>query len=442
MSALKKYLGRYAEPESLELDSFPGGFSNGLVVPMYDEAPCALDQFVKHLNAHNNLLVIVVINRPPSDINTDWATELLGHPFLLKNSMIWQSSSEELTLHTSDNGGLLIVDRCLKGSPIPIDQGVGLARKIGADILCQLITQRKVSSPWIFNTDADASLPDNYFQLENHLKQRPGPTQSIAAIIFPFQHIFVDDTPKLPTLLYEFSLYYYVTGLQWAESPYAYHTIGSTICIDYLHYAKVRGFPKRSAAEDFYLLNKLAKTGRIESLLTPVIQLQARESTRAPFGTGQAVISLAENEDPLSMPLYHPQCFHTLKFFLELMNHLIVKRSELLVVASNLAVNNGHSIDLDLIARIAQKFRLQDAIDHCFEHGKTEKTRKQQITHWFDGFKTLKFIHYLRDNGLPSIEFRHWLQHRDEYSPPHNPVLAKLAAHIYEEEKKQSTLSR
>ncbi|MEH6559284.1 MAG: hypothetical protein V7459_15140 [Oceanicoccus sp.] len=442
MSALRKYLDQYAEPESLKLDGFPGEFSNGLVVPMYDEAPCALDQFVKHLNAHDRLLVIVVINRPPADINTGWATKLLAHPFLLQNPMIWQSSSEDLTLYATGNSALLIVDRCLKGTPIPTDQGVGLARKIGADILCQLITQRKVSSPWIFNTDADASLPDNYFQLENHLKQLPHHTQSIAAITFPFQHIFVDDTPKLPTLLYEFSLYYYVAGLQWAESPYAYHTIGSTICVDYLHYAKVRGFPKRSAAEDFYLLNKLAKTGRIESLFTPVIQLQARESTRAPFGTGQAVISLAENDDLLSMPLYHPQCFHYLKFFLELMNHLIVRRSEIIIAATHLAVNNNYSIDLDLIARIAQQFRLQDAVNHCFEHGKTEKTRRQQMAHWFDGFRTLKFIHYLRDNGLSPIEFRHWLQRSDEYSPPYNPVLANLAAQICEEQKKQSTLSR
>jgi|TARA_B110000908_G_scaffold7644_1_gene9492 hypothetical protein len=440
MSALEKYLDQYAEPESLKLRGFPTGFSHGLVVPMYDEAPCALDPLIKYIDTINNLLIIVVINRPPSDTNATWAVELLAHPFLLNNPLTWQSSCEGLALYSSDTGGLLIVDRCVKGAPIPIEQGVGLARKIGADILCSLINQRKVTSPWIYNTDADALLPDDYFQQTNHLKQIPKYSQPRAALIFPFRHIFVDDTPKLPTLLYEFSLHYYVAGLHSATSPYAYHTVGSTICVDYLHYAKVRGFPKRSGAEDFYLLNKLAKTGRIDSLISPIIQLQARESIRAPFGTGRAVINLAESADLLSMPLYNPQCFHYLKFFIELTHLLTQKPDSLLGVASNLTTRHDYAIDIELIVRIAQQFRLQEAVDHCFKHGKTHKTRQRQMTHWFDGFRTLKFIHYLRDNGLPSTDFRYWLEHSDKHNPPYNAVLAMLADRISEEDNDNNLL--
>ena len=47
--------------------------------------------------------------------------------------------------------------------------------------------------------------------------------------------------------------------MKYARSPYAFHTIGSTMAVSANHYAKVRGFPKREAGEDFYLLNKLAK---------------------------------------------------------------------------------------------------------------------------------------------------------------------------------------
>ena len=430
MPALDKYLDRYAEPESQQLAGFPSGFADGLVVPMYKEALFALDRFVDYLDQHDDLLIIIVINRPTTDTDTGWASKLLNHPFLLQHPSGWQTPDQVLCLHTAGKGGLLVVDRCIKGSPIATDQGVGLARKIGADILCQLIHQGKVLSPWISNTDADAILPHNYFQHTSHLQLNQAENKPTAARVFPFQHIFIDETPRLPTMLYEFSLHYYVAGLQWAGSPYAYHTIGSTLCVDYLHYARVRGFPKRSGAEDFYLLNKLAKTGRIESLTSPTIDLQARESTRAPFGTGQAVISLAEQQDLLSMPLYHPSCFLYLKFFLELIAQLTARKSNMLIVAGALADSSYNSIDIRLIDAIADKFQLQNALDHCFKHGKTEQTRLQQMTHWFDGFKTLKFIHYLRDHTLSSIEFRDWPKHCDEQHAPYNHTLAVLAAQI------------
>ncbi len=70
----------------------------------------------------------------------------------------------------------------------------------------------------------------------------------------------------LATQLYELSLRYYVAGMKFARSPYAFHTIGSSMAVSPVHYARVRGFPKREAGEDFYLLNKLAKLGSVLEL--------------------------------------------------------------------------------------------------------------------------------------------------------------------------------
>ena len=82
--------------------------------------------------------------------------------------------------------------------------------------------------------------------------------------------------------LYEYSLRYYVAGLTYAQSPYAFHTIGSTMAVNAEHYASVRGFPRREAGEDFYLLNKLAKVGSVHTL-------EENNAMRSDRDYGQAV---------------------------------------------------------------------------------------------------------------------------------------------------------
>ena len=81
-------------------------------------------------------------------------------------------------------------------------------------------------------------------------------------------------------------------------------------------YAAVRGFPKRSAAEDFYLLNKIRKVGLVHSLNAQPIQLTMRASKRVPFGTGPAVEKIMTMNDIWQMPTYDPAVFT------ELRNHL------------------------------------------------------------------------------------------------------------------------
>jgi len=430
MTAPAKYLSlqhNYAEPVIDQLTGFPAGFHQGLVIPVYQEGIEVLTRFAEFAGQHSGTLIILIINRPDTDNpdnDTEWAK-----PFLAANSLAalnWQSADQLLSLHPlANNSGLLLVDRCLYGAPLPIDQGVGLARKIGADILCALIHQQKVSSPWISNSDADATLPSDYFA---SIERAGNSSKAIAAIIHPYKHIFHDQTPVLPTLLYEFSLHYYVAGLHWAGSPYAYQTLGSTITVNYQHYAMVRGFPKRAGAEDFYLLNKLAKTGAIHSLQQPLIRLQARESTRVPFGTGPAVINLGAQQQPLSMPLYHPECFRYLQFFLHLLTAIANQPDELAAIAKREATAN---IDLTIILALADSLKLQSAINHCAKQGKNATTRLQHLQHWFDGFKTLKSIHWLREHHFASISFQQWrLQQPDSYQFSNNEAMTQLIQRI------------
>src|SRR6202022_2192121 len=170
-------------------------------------------------------------------------------------------------------------------------QGVGLARKVGNDVALALAAGDRLSSGWLHNTDADTLLPRDYFD------QMTGVPEKAAAAIYFFEHRFEKD-PGLAEAarLYEISLRYYVLGLAWAESPYAYQSMGSCVVISRDAYAAVRGFPRKNAAEDFYVLNKLAKVGSIFRLAGSPVLLEGRPSDRVPFGTGRAIRDLVSSK--------------------------------------------------------------------------------------------------------------------------------------------------
>jgi hypothetical protein len=171
------------------------------------------------------------------------------------------------------------------------------------DVAVRAYWRGHLRSPWIFSTDADATLPRDYFAT------RAAPDS--AALCFPFRHVGVSDaTVTRATLAYEFELRYRVLGLWHAGCSYAFHTIGSCIAVHAESYAGVRGFPQRAAGEDFHLLQKLAKLGPIEIPETDPILLESRASDRVPFGTGPSVQRLLDGQPLL---LDDPRCFDALR---------------------------------------------------------------------------------------------------------------------------------
>lgn len=406
MTALQKYLKQYAEPESQQLQGFEASFTRCLIVPFYRESLVCLQYFEDFCARQHGTLLIAVINRPERDTDWHWALPLIN----AHTDIDWQSKDGCLQLYLLDQGSaVLVVDRCVQGIAIPDDQGVGLARKIGNDIGCQLIINNNITAYWLFNSDADALLPDDYFTAE----QRTG--SDCAAQLFPFRHIFQESTTEsvehsarihLATQLYELSLDYYVKGLQWARSPYAYHTIGSILCLHVLHYAQVRGFPKRAGAEDFYLLNKLAKSGKIITLAQPRIALTSRASDRVPFGTGPAVTRITELKALHSMPFYDPRLFEYLKEFLQCLTELAAQTSH----DTAIKYLEGYMDNNSLLKEACQHIKITKMINHAFQQSKTSSARLKHLNTAFDGFQTLKFLHFIRDHGHPLIPYEQWLK--------------------------------
>jgi len=378
--AVDQYLTRYAEPESSSVP-IDLSFDNVLVIPAFRESPESLAHCWRSLPERDRTLIIIVLNAPPGRQGETVST-LAG-----LSQRVMSRTGALVFCRTPDNRPLLLVDRCSNGQTIPVKHGVGLARKIGADIALALWRDGKVRSPFIHSTDADTQLPVDYFTGA----MDPDLLPNTSALVFPFLHQPSPGTEEV-CYLYEISLHYYVAGLRWAGSPYAFHTIGSTLAFRAQHYAEVRGFPQRSAGEDFYLLNKLAKRGPVVSLTRPVLNISGRVSDRVPVGTGPGIRKLQDLTSPRNdMRYYHPDCFIALRELLAL-----------LPIADEPG-SHARGQFAGPIAGFLKQTRLLDGMPPA-------GPRRQRFLHdRFDGFQTLKFIHYIREHVAPSVTLSHAL---------------------------------
>lgn len=393
-----KYLAHYAEPEVLALALFPAQlkYQQVLVIPAFQESMQFIERFIDSKLAEQQCLLIVVINQPDNDFGRQHQQlqSDLAQDIAQQGALLWQQDNLRLidlsqsSGNQNANSAILIVNRFSQA--IPAEQGVGLARKIGADIAVTLFLAGYIGSSWVHSTDADAYLPDNYFSAhaEDNLTLK-----NAVATCCNFYHHSEHQAIHQANLRYENALRYYVAGLHYAKSPYAYFTIGSILSFDMLAYCQARGFPKRNAGEDFYLLNKLAKLGAVAYLAEVTIKLDARPSQRVPFGTGPAVQNIMQlTEQGHDYLYYHPEIFTALKVCLQAFESLWQYRQQVELWFASLPENTGQALtNIGLRAFIAKQ---QTAKQAQFD---------KQLIVWFDSFKTLKFIHALRDLAFESI---------------------------------------
>ena len=388
MSAhLAKYLTNFAEPEINIANHVKHCYHQFLIVPVCNEPSDCITKFIAFLQEqHKPSILVLVINAPPSDetiTNNQFmiALQSLGS----SNTCIDRHRIMEVNKHL-----IIALDRYSPGHEIPRKQGVGLARKIGMDIGAMLYYQQKLTSPWLHTSDADAVLPKDYFFATQ--------MQNIGACLYPFTHIQHDASNEVHrnTLLYELSLHSYVLGLSQTSSPFAYHTVGSTIAIHVEAYYQTRGFPKRSAAEDFYMLNKLVKTATVTSLKGPTIHLSSRESMRTPFGTGQSVAALCQN------PNKNPRIFYSSTHFSTV--------SDIISVAKLKFSNSLNSCTLPQNIPDKIKQSLPKVLEKISQTYSDPYQRMQHFYEWFDAGKILQCTNHLKNAQLPLLTFEEWIK--------------------------------
>ncbi len=170
--AVAQYLERHAEPEAVLAAQLPGSFGHALVIPAYGERE-SLFHLLGSIPAGpgGQVLVVLVLNaRADSATAVHEANEeVRGRLEKELPAPAGLSAEPPARAFPIPGGTLLLVDRAVAGRFLPEGQGVGLARKIGNDIVLALRAAGRLESPWIHNTDADTVLPPDYFEQTGRL---------------------------------------------------------------------------------------------------------------------------------------------------------------------------------------------------------------------------------------------------------------------------------
>src|SRR5439155_2705871 len=213
--AVAKYLLRHAEPEAARAPEIPGDYGHAVVVPAYGEEQ-SLFTMIGSVPAGpgGDVLIVLVLNARADSSDAVHRSNRFVRERLARElpAPVAVSGDPSLLAYALQRGRVVLVDRASPGRYLPEGQGVGMARKIGFDIVLSLRAAGRIASPWIHSTDADTVLPDDYFDQTSALD--PAGT---GAAVYAFEHRF-DPDPALgeAARLYEISLRYYVLGLAWA----------------------------------------------------------------------------------------------------------------------------------------------------------------------------------------------------------------------------------
>ncbi len=400
-----KYLERYAEPESTLGRRLNRPTEHVLVIPAQDESPSFLDGIQPALSTVSarggRTLCIVVVNATDAhDAGVHTRNEALVEALKTHAPVVPLHDRDETPCWyvKADAFDLVVLDRNREGHRLPRREGVGLARKIGCDLALAAIQAGSNRAQLIHTSDCDVRLPSDYFDVTV-------PTSS-AAVIYRFFHE-PSGEPALDEAhaRYEAYLRYYILGLRYAGSPYAFHTIGSCIATVPATYASARGVPKRQAGEDFYLLNKLAKLGCIHTATGLPIMIRARTSLRVPFGTGRATHDIAQNAD--AYRIYAPRIFDFVKVWIDALTALDgASPTQAYDAVYRQAGATLEPIDRDRLSTALLAIGAPKALNEAAAQSPATTVRQKWIHDWFDAFRTLKFVHAIRDTGLTAVPWR------------------------------------
>ncbi len=393
--AVKKYLEKYAFSNWNLSFNPPHKFNNVIVIPVlaeYENLLSLLESLINNNKRYfaSTLVLFVVnnLNEADEDVKEDNKRTID-----LLTDIIKTNKADPLINKVNESGlNINFVDAASNGLELPDkDGGVGLARKIGMDLALTILDYQSKEKKILISLDADCTVDNNYLSSIIDMFN----SEKINAGYVEYEHkLPKNDVEKRAIICYEIFLRYYVLGLQYSNSHFAFPTIGSTMVCDYESYINIAGMNKRKAAEDFYFLEKLAKITRIYQIKNTKVYPSSRGSWRVPFGTGQRVnrfISGTHNE----YLLHDPKVFKILK---EWNKHFYDDK----IRSANEYLSIADSIDQAL-----KNFLLLNAFDNQWEriinNSKTVDQIQKQKINWFDGFRTLKLIHYLRDNAFPQI---------------------------------------
>ena len=161
--------------------------------------------------------------------------------------------------------------------------------------------------------------------------------------------------------------------------------------------------PQRQAGEDFYFLDKLSKIRPLARLSGDPVVLRSRLSDRVPFGTGAATNKLLKEP---TLELYSPRCFEVVRE----VNRALVALAQTGKPSKDSEPEAGsQSLDSiwDGLGEHPRAFLMaqgaREAWRRIGQQAPNSESYLRRLREWFDGFRTLKLIHHVRDNGSSNL---------------------------------------
>lgn len=404
-SLIDTYLQHYSTGEKWDLiANDTENISQVVVIPAYAEREMLFSTLASIAqNPPSSLdysFILCVINNkdnsPSSEIENNLQTikylEALVKKKPLRKFNTDQKNYPLLLMLSDVKLKLGYIDASSRGYEMPQNTGgVGMARKIGMDRALRLLKKSSAPRNLIISLDADTLVQNNYLSaIKNYF------TQKVKTAIVAYEHQMpLNYEEQAAICCYEIFLRYWVLGLKYAKSPWAFHSIGSTIVTSIEAYLEVRGMNKREAGEDFYFLSKLAKMSKIGYIKETCVYPSARPSSRVPFGTGKRIQRFLAGESEEEYLLYDPRIFVILADWLYLMkNQFKYGDDEILIKTERIHPMLKYFLKDCAFTAVWSKIR---------RNAKDEKTLTRQFNDWFDGFKTLKLINYFTKEVYPQI---------------------------------------
>lgn len=372
---VRRYLRKRAARGPWELEPRPARrFPLAIVIPALAESktlPKTLASLSNCEAYHEETLVVVVVNNRAQGVEEGAAIEDN------QRTLRW--------LHENPRAypfALSVADASSPGKALPAKGGVGFARKIGFDLALEHLEDGGA----LVGLDADTAVSRNYLiALHQHFLGSDTAWGAVIDYAHPTDGGYADEI-----ILYETFLRYHALSLRRAGSPYAYHTIGSAMAATAEAYVASGGMNTRQAGEDFYFLERLAKTGHVDRITNTRVFPSARQSWRVPFGTGRALAQ----PDTLAT-VYAPESYDVLGEWLTLLQHASVESNDSFRASA-------HAINASLDAFLENDGFYPDW-ERIRAEAKSPGQYVRRVHERFGAWTTLKLLHYLRDTRYPDV---------------------------------------
>ncbi len=315
-----------------------------------------------------NFTIYICVNQPDS-----WWGD--GNPEHLSTCL---NNAKLLAMLPQLCPNAVVIDRSTKGSGWSgRKKGVGWARKE----LFSCILNRCDENDIIVSLDADTTFPDDYLEI---VQQAMVANPEAGAVQVPYYHkLSNNDEADRRLLRYECYMRHYFCNLLAIDNPHAISALGSAMAFTAQAYRRAGGITPLQGGEDFYLMEKFAKTTLILCTLDSCVYPSGRLSQRVPFGTGPAM-GMNLDEQAAHYPFYNSTAFGLVKETFAMFPALY-----------------EHDIETPMSQFLRQQLGTDDLWSPLRKNFKTKELFVRACAEKVDGLRILQFLRHTQQTQPP-----------------------------------------